>query len=105
MMMLRIERALGMLRMDLVQRAAQADWDDDQAEQVAHAVVACLRTGRAAPDDHAPAPGATLTGAALRAWCGTSMRTSTPSSSGKRSPPPWDWTPSGSGAASSSPPA
>ncbi len=66
MMMLRIERALGMLRMDLVQRAAQADWDDDQAEQVAHAVVACLRTGRAAPDDHAPAPGATLTGAALR---------------------------------------
>ena len=43
MMMTQIERALSMLRMDLVQRFAQDDWNDGQAEQVARTVVACLQ--------------------------------------------------------------
>ena len=39
----KIDRALSMLRMELVQRFAQDDWNDGQAEQVARTVVACLQ--------------------------------------------------------------
>jgi transcriptional regulator GlxA family with amidase domain len=43
MTIVRIEHALSMLRMELVQRFAQDDWNDGQAEQVARTVVACLQ--------------------------------------------------------------
>ena len=41
----RIETALSILRADLVQRFAQDEWDEGQAEQTAREVVACLRPG------------------------------------------------------------
>jgi len=41
----RIETALSILRADLVQRFAQDEWDEGQAEQIAREVVACLRPG------------------------------------------------------------
>ena len=52
MTIVRIEHALSMLRMDLVQRFAHDDWSDAQVEQVARTVVACLRPGRDAVGDH-----------------------------------------------------
>jgi transcriptional regulator GlxA family with amidase domain len=42
MMMTEIERALSMLRMDLVQHFGQDDWNDGLAEQVVRTLVACL---------------------------------------------------------------
>jgi transcriptional regulator GlxA family with amidase domain len=51
-MIMRIERALRMLRSDLVQRFAQNDWNDARAEQVARTVVAYLRLGENGSRDH-----------------------------------------------------
>jgi transcriptional regulator GlxA family with amidase domain len=51
-MIMRIERALRMLRSDLVQRFAQNDWNDAQAEQVVRTVVAYLRLGENGSRDH-----------------------------------------------------
>src|SRR4029077_10134238 len=52
MTIVRIEHALSMLRMDLVQRFAHDDWNDAQVEQVARTLVASLRPGRDAVSDH-----------------------------------------------------
>ena len=41
MTIVRIEHALSMLRMDLVQHFAYDDWNDAQIEQVARTLVAC----------------------------------------------------------------
>jgi transcriptional regulator GlxA family with amidase domain len=38
-----VERALGMMRMYLVERAAQNDWGDRRADELAQTIVACLR--------------------------------------------------------------
>ena len=53
MMIDRIESALSMLRTDLVQRFAEGDWDEGQAEQAARAVVARLRPESDAASDSA----------------------------------------------------
>jgi AraC family transcriptional regulator len=39
----RIDQALGMIRIYLVECAAQNDWSDDRTEEVAQAIVACFR--------------------------------------------------------------
>jgi len=59
-MMMRIERALTMLRADLVQRFAQNDWNDAEAEQVACTVMACLRPELDVPGEDPPVSDAKL---------------------------------------------
>jgi AraC family transcriptional regulator len=54
MMLSRVEHALGMMRIHFVECAAQKDWGDDRAEELAQTIVACLRQttvegGRKAP--------------------------------------------------------
>jgi transcriptional regulator GlxA family with amidase domain len=66
MMIDRIESALNMLRTDLVQRFAQGDWDEGQAEQAAREVVAYLRPDRDVRHDVALARASKLSRAALR---------------------------------------
>jgi len=66
MMIDRIESALSMLRTDLVQRFAQDDWDEDQAEQAARAVVAHLRPERFARTDSVQPRNPRLPGGVLR---------------------------------------
>ena len=66
MMIDRIESALSMLRTDLVQRFAQDDWDEDQAEQAARAVVAHLRPERIVRTDSVQALNPRLPGEMLR---------------------------------------
>ena len=66
MMIDRIESALSMLRTDLVQRFAQDDWHEDQAEQAARAVVAYLRPERLARTDSGQARNPKLPGEVLR---------------------------------------
>jgi AraC-like DNA-binding protein len=66
MMINRIESALSMLRSDLVQRFAQGDWDEAQAEQAARAVMACLQPERDAPGNSAHGRDPRLSGEALR---------------------------------------
>ena len=39
----RVEHALGMMRIYLVECAAQNDWGDDRSEELAQAIVACIR--------------------------------------------------------------
>jgi transcriptional regulator GlxA family with amidase domain len=65
MMIERIESALSMLRTDLVQRFAEGDWDEGQAQQAALAVVACLRPAHV-PSGNGRAGNAKLPYAALR---------------------------------------
>jgi transcriptional regulator GlxA family with amidase domain len=43
MMLSRVEHVLGMMRIYLVECAAQSDWADDRAEELAQTIVACLR--------------------------------------------------------------
>lgn len=54
----RVEHALGMMRMYLVECAAQNDWGDDRSEELAQTIVACIRqtTGEAGqkPAEHDP---------------------------------------------------
>ena len=66
MMIDRIESALSMLRTDLVQRFAQGDWDEGQAEQAARAVVTHLRSERFARADSVQARNPRLPGEVLR---------------------------------------
>ena len=51
----RVERALGMMRIYLVECAAQNDWVDHRSEELAQTIVACIRqatgeAGRKAPE-------------------------------------------------------
>ncbi len=51
----RVERALGMMRIYLVECAAQNDWGDHRSEELAQTIVACIRhatgeAGRKAPE-------------------------------------------------------
>jgi transcriptional regulator GlxA family with amidase domain len=51
----RVEHALGMMRIYLVECAAQNDWGDHRSEELAQTIVACIRqttaeTGRKAPE-------------------------------------------------------
>src|SRR4051794_6856595 len=66
MMIDRIESALSMLRTDFVQRFAQGDWDETQAEQAALAVMACLRPELPAPGDNSRERNPRLRPAALQ---------------------------------------
>jgi len=62
----RIESALRILRADLVFRFAQGDWDENQVEQTARAVLACLRPKTDAPSGNSRECAARLSGQALR---------------------------------------
>jgi len=66
MMIDRIESALNMLRTDFVQRFAQGDWDERQAEQAAREVVAWLRPERDVRHDVAAVHASKLPRPALR---------------------------------------
>jgi transcriptional regulator GlxA family with amidase domain len=65
MMMDRIDSALGMLRTELVERIAQDDWKESQAEQAIRAAMTWLQTVREAPSEH-QAPRGRLSSEALR---------------------------------------
>ena len=48
-----VERALGMMRMYLVERAAENDWGDRRADELAQTIDACLRQTTAQPQQEA----------------------------------------------------
>jgi hypothetical protein len=66
MMIDQIESALSMLRTDLVQRFAEGDWDEGQAEQAAQAVVARLRPQSDAASDRAQVRNSRVHGEVIR---------------------------------------
>jgi AraC family transcriptional regulator len=50
----RVEHALGMMRIHFVECAAQKDWGNDRAEELAQTIVACLRQTTADGSRKAP---------------------------------------------------
>ena len=50
----RVERALGMMRVYLVECAAQSDWGDHRADELALTITACLRQKSGGPRQQAP---------------------------------------------------
>jgi len=62
----RVEHALGMMRSYLVEYAAQNDWGDHRAEELAQTIVACLRQQPDDPRRDAPGRDASLARDVLR---------------------------------------
>ena len=62
----RVEHALGMMRIYLVECAAQNDWGDHRAEELAQTIVACIRQTTAEAGRKAPERNPRLARAVLR---------------------------------------
>jgi len=50
----KVEHALGMMRIYLVERATQNDWGDHRADELAQTIAACLRQTSEAPQHETP---------------------------------------------------
>ena len=62
----RVERALGMMRIYLVECAAQNDWGDHRSEELAQTIAACIRQTTDEADQKAPERGPRLARDVLR---------------------------------------
>jgi transcriptional regulator GlxA family with amidase domain len=62
----RVEHALGMMRMYLVECAAQNDWGDDRSEELAKTIAACIRQTTDEPSQRPPERDPKLARDALR---------------------------------------
>jgi transcriptional regulator GlxA family with amidase domain len=63
----RVEHALGMMRVYLVECAAQNDWGDHRADELAQTIAACLRQKSEGPRQQAPGQDPKLARDVLRA--------------------------------------
>src|SRR5258705_13855211 len=66
MMLTKVERALGMMRIYLVECATKNDWGDHRADELARTIAACLRQTPEEPNQKAAERDSRLTRDALR---------------------------------------